>query len=452
MFMKRKIEEKLLKWKKESNGKTALLIDGARRVGKSYIVEEFAKQHYKSYILIDFNQVGSEITDLFDMNLRDLDSFFMYLSAAFNVKLYKRESLIIFDEVQLYPRARAAIKYLVSDGRYDYIETGSLMSIKKNVKNIVIPSEERHVKMYPMDFEEFLWAKGEDLIIPIIRNCFEEKKPLGQALHRKIMTLFREYVIIGGMPQVVKEYIESGDFETADLVKRDILTLYREDIQKYASGYEKKVESIFDEIPAQLSKHEKKFTLSSLGKGSRFRDYENSFLWLQDSMIANVCFNSTEPNIGLKLNRDNSSYKVYMGDTGLLISHAFDENGIVSEEIYKKLLFGKLEVNEGMIFENIVSQMLVANGHNLYFYSNSSRTDKDSRMEIDFLVAKSKITNRHNISPIEVKSGKNYTLSSLNKFRKKYSEQTNEAFVLHTADLYIKDEITFLPVYMAICM
>ena len=376
----------------------------------------------------------------------------MYLSAAFNAKLYKRESLIIFDEVQLYPRARAAIKYLVADGRYDYIETGSLMSIKKNVKNIVIPSEERHVKMYPMDFEEFLWAKGEDLIIPIIRNCFEKKKPLGQALHRKIMTLFREYVIIGGMPQVVKEYIESGDFETADLVKRDILTLYREDIQKYASGYEKKVESIFDEIPAQLSKHEKKFTLSSLGKGSRFRDYENSFLWLQDSMIANVCFNSTEPNIGLKLNRDNSSYKVYMGDTGLLISHAFDENGIVSEEIYKKLLFGKLEVNEGMIFENIVSQMLVANGHNLYFYSNSSRTDKDSRMEIDFLVAKSKITNRHNISPIEVKSGKNYTLSSLNKFRKKYSEQTNEAFVLHTADLYIKDEITFLPVYMAICM
>ncbi|MBR2807233.1 MAG: ATP-binding protein [Oscillospiraceae bacterium] len=450
--MKRKIEEKLLKWKKESNGKTALLIYGARRVVKSYIVEEFAKQHYKSYILIDFNQVGSEITDLFDMNLRDLDSFFMYLSAAFNVKLYKRESLIIFDEVQLYPRARAAIKYLVADGRYDYIETGSLMSIKKNVKNIVIPSEERHVKMYPMDFEEFLWAKGEDLIIPIIRNCFEEKKPLGQALHRKIMTLFREYVIIGGMPQVVKEYIESGDFETADFVKRDILTLYREDIQKYASGYEKKVESIFDEIPAQLSKHEKKFTLSSLGKGSRFRDYENSFLWLQDSMIANVCFNSTEPNIGLKLNRDNSSYKVYMGDTGLLISHAFDENGIVSEEIYKKLLFGKLEVNEGMIFENIVSQMLVANGHNLYFYSNSSRTDKDSRMEIDFLVAKSKITNRHNISPIEVKSGKNYTLSSLNKFRKKYSEQTNEAFVLHTADLYIKDEITFLPVYMAICM
>ena len=452
MLMKRKIEEKLLKWKKESNGKTALLIDGARRVGKSYIVEEFAKQHYKSYILIDFNQVGSEITDLFDMNLRDLDSLFMYLSAAFNVKLYKRESLIIFDEVQLYPRARAAIKYLVADGRYDYIETGSLMSIKKNVKNIVIPSEERHVKMYPMDFEEFLWAKGEDLIIPIIRNCFEEKKPLGQALHRKIMTLFREYVIIGGMPQVVKEYIESGDFETADLVKRDILTLYREDIQKYASGYEKKVESIFDEIPAQLSKHEKKFTLSSLGKGSRFRDFENSFLWLQDSMIANVCFNSTEPNIGLKLNRDNSSYKVYMGDTGLLISHAFDENGIVSEEIYKKLLFGKLEVNEGMIFENIVSQMLVANGHNLYFYSNSSRTDKDSRMEIDFLVAKSKITNRHNISPIEVKSGKNYTLSSLNKFRKKYSEQTNEAFVLHTADLYIKDEITFLPVYMAICL
>ncbi|SEQ88342.1 hypothetical protein SAMN02910369_02613 [Lachnospiraceae bacterium NE2001] len=450
--MKRKIEEKILKWKANSNGKTALLIDGARRVGKSYIVEEFARQNYKSYILIDFNQIGSEITDLFDMNLRDLDSFFMYLSAAFNVKLYDRESLIIFDEVQLYPRARAAIKFLVADGRYDYIETGSLMSIKKNVKDIVIPSEERHIKMYPMDFEEFLWAKGEDMIMPLILDCFEKRNPLGQALHRKVMTLFREYVIIGGMPQVVKEYIETGNFEAADQIKRDILTLYREDIQKHAEGYEGKVESIFDEIPAQLSKHEKKFTISSLGKGARFRDYESAFLWLQDSMMTNVCFNSTEPNIGLKLNRDNSAFKMYMGDTGLLISHAFDENGIVSEEIYKKLLFGKLEVNEGMIFENIVSQMLVANGRALYFYSNSSRTDKDSRMEIDFLLAKSKTTNRHNISPLEVKSGKNYTLSSLNKFRKKYSEQLNEAFVLHTADLSEKDGITYLPVYMIVCL
>ena len=289
------------------------------------------------------------------------------------------------------------------------------------------------------------------MIMPVIRDCFVNRKPLGQALHRKIITLFREYVIIGGMPQAVKEYIETKSFEAADQVKRDILTLYREDIQKHAEGYAGKVERIFDEIPSQLSKHEKKFTLSALGKGARFRDYESAFLWLQDSMFTNVCFNSTEPNIGLKLNRDKTSFKMYMGDTGLLISHAFDENGLVTEEIYKKLLFGKLEVNEGMIFENVVAQMLAANGKNLYFYSNSSRDDKDSRMEIDFLLAKSKITSRHNISALEVKSGKNYTLSSLNKFRKKYYEQLNEPFVLHTADLFEKDGIIYLPVYMTGC-
>ena len=242
--------------------------------------------------------------------------------------------------------------------------------------------------------------------------------------------------------------MKNGDFEAADAIKRDIISLYREDIQKHAKGYESKVESIFDEIPAQLSKHEKRFTLASLGKGARFRDYESAFLWLQDSMIANICFNSTEPNLGLKLNRDNSSFKIYMGDTGLLISHAFDENGIVSEEIYKKLLFGKLEVNEGMIIENVVAQMLAANGKKLYFYSNPSREDKDSRMEIDFLLAKSKITSRHNISPIEVKSGKNYTLSSLNKFRKKYDEQLHVAYVVHMNDLKEDDGIVYLPVYM----
>lgn len=446
--MKRKIEEKLLKWKTKSGGKTALLIDGARRVGKSYVAEEFGRKHYKSHIVVDFNQVGEEVKELFDMNLNDLDSFFMYLSVAFNTKLYERESLIIFDEVQLYPRARAAIKFLVADGRYDYIETGSLMSIKKNVKDIVIPSEERHIRMYPMDFEEFLWAKGEELAMGAVKDAFEKKKPLGQALHRKIMTLFREYVIIGGMPQAVNEYIETGDFESVDLVKRDILNLYREDIRKHAVGYELKVQGIFDEIPSQLSKHEKKFALKALERGARYRDYESAFLWLQDSMIVNICFNSTEPNVGLKMNRDKSAFKIYMGDTGLLISHAFDENGIVSEEIYKKLLFDKLEVDEGMIFENIVAQMLVASGKNLYFYTNKSREDKDSRMEIDFLIAKTKITSRHNISPIEVKSGKRYTLTSLNKFMKKYYEQLNTAYVLHVDDLKVEDGIVYLPVYM----
>ena len=446
--MKRKIYEQLTEWKKDGAGKTALLIDGARRVGKSYLVEKFAKAEYKSYILIDFNRVSEDVKDLFVRYMNDLDLFFLYLSTYYNVKLYEHESLIIFDEVQLFPKARAAVKYLVADGRYDYMETGSLMSIKKNVRDIVIPSEERHIKMYPMDFEEFLWATDNDTLMDVIRLAFETKRPMGQVMHRKAMDYFRQYLIVGGMPQAVCEYVETHDFNKVDKIKRDILTLYRADIVKHAEGYEMKVESIFDEIPSQLQKHEKKFKLSSLKKEARFRDYEDALFWLDDAMIVNTCFNSTAPNIGLKLNMDRMTLKCYMGDTGLLISHAFDENGIVSEEIYKKLLFDKLEVNKGMIVENIVAQMLAASGHKLYFYSNSSRDDSSERMEIDFLIAKSKISNRHNISPIEVKSSKNYTLSSLRKFMKKYGEQTATAYVLHTGDRREEENIVFLPLYM----
>ena len=446
--MKRKVYEKLIKWKNTSNGKTALLIDGARRVGKSYIVEKFAKENYKSYIVIDFNKVSDDIKNLFEYYLNDLDNLFLYLSNYFNIKLYKRESLIIFDEVQLYPKARSAIKYLVEDGRYDYIETGSLMSIKKNVKDILIPSEEQHIEMHPMDFEEFLWAIGNDTIMSLIEKCYEEKKPLGQAMHRKVMDYFRQYMIVGGMPQAVEEYINSKDFSKVDQIKRNILELYRQDIGKHAEGYNLKVERIFDEIPAQLQKHEKKFKLASISKEARFRDYEDAIFWLKDAVIINTCYNSTEPNIGLKLNMDFTTFKCYMADTGLLISHSFDENGIVTEEIYKKILFDKLEFNEGMIIENMVAQMLVATGHKLYFYSNSSREDASSRMEIDFLIAKSKISNRHNISPIEVKSGKNYTLSSLKKFMKKYKEQLYIPYVIHTGDLKQQDGITYLPIYM----
>ena len=446
--MKRKIYDQLVNWKQDGAGKTALLIDGARRVGKSYVAEEFVKAEYKSYLLIDFNRVGDEVKDLFLHYLNDLDTLFMYLSGYYNVKLYEHESLIIFDEVQMFPRARAAIKYLVADGRYDYLETGSLMSIKKNVKDIVIPSEERHIKMYPMDFEEFLWAMGNDTLMDIVRKRFEAHKSMGQVMHRKAMDYFRQYLIVGGMPQAVQEYVESKDFDRVDRIKRDILTLYRADIVKHATGYEMKVESIFDEIPAQLQKHEKRFKLSSLKKEARFREYEDALFWLDDAMIANICYNSTEPNIGLKLNMDRMTLKCYMGDTGLLISHAFDENGLVSEEIYKKLLFDKLEVNKGMIIENIVAQMLAASGHKLYFYSNPSRDDKDARMEIDFLIAKSKISNRHNISPIEVKSGKNYTLTSLRKFMERYAEQTGTPYVLHTSDLKEEDGIVYLPLYM----
>lgn len=445
--MKRKIYDSMQKWKEE-NGRTALLIDGARRVGKSYIAQEFAKKEYKSYILIDFNRAPAEITDLFVHYLNDLNMFFLYLSNFYGVKLYERESLIIFDEVQLFPKARAAIKYLVEDGRYDYVETGSLMTIKKNVADIVIPSEERHMKMYPLDFEEFLWALDNDTLMDFIRLCFEEKKPMGQVLHRKTMDYFRQYLIIGGMPQAVKTYRNSHDFDQVDCVKRDILELYRADIIKHAEGYQMKVAQIFDAIPAQLQKHDTKFKFSSLKKEARFREYKDALFWLSDAMITNICYNSTAPNIGLKLNMDRMTLKCYMADTGLLISHAFDENGLVSEEIYKKLLFDKLEVNKGMIMENIVAQMLTASGHKLYFYSNPSRDDASLRMEIDFLTAKSKISNRHNISPIEVKSSKNYTLTSLRKFKEKYKEQLHIPYVLHPNDLKEENGILFLPLYM----
>lgn len=446
--MKRKIYTTLLNWKERRAGKTALLIDGARRVGKSYIVEAFAKKEYRSYILIDFFTASQDVKDLFENYLHDLDTFFLFLSNYYQVKLYPRETLIIFDEVQEFPRARGAIKYLVADGRYDYIETGSLMSIKKNVQDALIPSEEHHVNLYPMDFEEFLWALGDDMLMPFIKERFEKKQPLGPALHRKAMDLFRQYLIVGGMPQAVKEFVESRDFDEVDRVKRDILTLYRADMMKHAQGYEIKVARVFDEIPAQLQKHERKFKLADLEKNARMRDYEDALFWLDDAMIVNTCYNSTAPNIGLKLNMDRLTLKCYMADTGLLISHAFDENGIVSEEIYKKILFDKLEVNMGMIVENVVAQMLVASGHKLYFYSNPSREDKNARMEIDFLIAKDKISNRHNISPIEVKSSTRYTLTSLRKFVTKYKEQTHIPYVIHPNDFKEEDGIVYLPLYM----
>lgn len=447
--MKRKMLDKLRQWKERSNGESAVLVRGARRVGKSYIVEEFAKSEYKSYILIDFNLADEQVRDMFLHDLNDLDTFFLKLSTLYNTKLYERESVIILDEVQLFPRARSAIKYLVADGRFDYIETGSLISIRKNVENILIPSEEDKLDMYPMDFEEFLWAIGDEMMYPLIKDCYEKKKPLGQALHRKAMDLFRQYMIVGGMPQAVKAFAESKDFDKVDRAKRRILDLYRDDIRKHAGGYSMKVEAIFDELPSQLKNQNRHFKLSSVEKGARFDDYRDAMFWLSDAMIVNNCYNSTEPNIGLNLNRDRTLLKCYMADTGLLISHAFDENGIVSEEIYKKLLFDKLEVNMGMVIENIVSQMLIVSGHKLFFYTNSDRENSENRMEIDFLIAKSKISNRHNISPIEVKSGKNYTLSSLNKFRRKFAEQTHIPYVLHTSDVKEDDGVVYLPLYMA---
>ena len=446
--MKRKIYNKLLEWKQESNGEYALLIDGARRVGKSYIVRQFAEKEYRSCVILDFNLVSKSIKDLFENDLDNLDRFFMYLSNYTGKTLYTRDTLIVFDEVQQYPKARAAIKYLVKDGRYDYIETGSLISIKKNVEGIVIPSEEEHIKMFPMDFEEFLWAMGEEMLMPYSKDCFERKKPLGQLMHRRAMDYFRLYMIVGGMPQAVEKYVETRDFAKVDKLKRRILELYRSDISKYAKGYDTKVKSIFEEIPSQLQKHEKKFRLSALKEGARARDYETAFFWLDDAMIINSCYNTTEPNVGLNLNKDTNTMKCYMADTGLLISHAFDANEIVSEDLYRKILLDKLEMNSGMIVENIVAQMLRTAGHKLFFYSNASMTDKDSRMEIDFLIAKSKITTRHNISPIEVKSSARYTLTSLRKCIAKYGSYLSTAYVIHPADLKEEDNIVYLPLYM----
>lgn len=444
--MKRKIYSELLKWKNVSKGQTAVLIDGARRVGKSYIVEDFARNEYKSYILIDFSKEDKQLKMLFEEQLSNLDTFFRMLSLIKSTKLYPRESVIIFDEVQQFPPARAAIKHLVNDGRYDYIETGSLVSINRNVKNIVIPSEEERLDMYPMDFEEFLWAIGQDDLMEYIRDCFASHKPLGP-LHRKIMELFRQYMIVGGMPQAVKAYVEEMDFDKVDRMKRNILNIYRADIIKYAAGYEQKVTQIFDTIPSQLQRHEKKFRIGELEKGARTRNYANAFFWLEESRVINVCYAATEPNIGLNLNRDDAKRKLYMADTGLLIAMAFSEKDIQQGQLYKKLMFDKLEINKGMLVENIVAQMLVATGNKLYFYSNSSH-EKDDRMEIDFLVRKPSVTSRHNISPIEVKSSTHYTLTSLNKCINKFGEYLATPYVIHSADYMEKDGITFIPLYM----
>ena len=358
--------------------------------------------------------------------------------------LYKRESLIVFDEVQQYPRARQLIKYLVADGRYDYLETGSLIRLKKNTEKIIIPSEEDHIEMFPTDFEEFLWAMGDEATVPLIRRCFETRQPLGQALHRKIMNDFRQYVLVGGMPQSVLAYVDGKNFEASDAAKRRILRLYRDDVSKFADGYEEKVYAVFDGIPGQLSKKEKKYRLSSLGKNARFRTYEDSFIWLNEAMVVNTCFNTTDPNVGLALSADRSTQKCYMADTGLLVTHTFMDRAFTDNELYKAILFDKLDINEGMIMENIVAQMLRRNGHKLYFYSRSDTENRENHMEIDFL-----ITENNRISPIEVKSANYRSHSSLDKFRKKFSKKLGTPYILYSKDVMEKDGIWHLPLYMA---
>ena len=449
--MKRKIYDQLVQWKQEKNGSTALLIEGARRIGKSYIAEEFARNEYDSYILIDFSKAPARVKGWFDEYLDDIDTLLQNIQLHYKKQLTPRNSLIIFDEVQKCPRAREAIKALVEDRRFDYLETGSLISIKKNVENIVIPSEEDGIEMFPMDFEEFLWAMGNEVMMPYIKTQYEKRKPMGE-FHREALHYFRQYLTVGGMPQAVAEYAATRDFTKVDAIKRQILRLYKNDIKKYAGTATARVSAIYDAIPGQLQKKEKRFVLSALKDEARMREYDSAFFWLDDAKIVNICYNTTAPNIGLQLNEDRTVLKCYFCDTGLLISLAFSARGIVTNEIYQKLMFDKLEIDEGMLVENIVAQMLKASGKELFFYSNYDKEEAENRMQIDFLIQKEVVTSRHNISPIEVKSGSNYTLTSINKCIKKFGQYLSTPFVLHTKDLEMKDGLVYLPLYMTLCL
>ena len=451
-MFKRKAYSAMLGWKEGDSGESALLIEGARRVGKSTIAEEFGKREYRTYAIFDFSKVTNEFRQTF-LDLRgSMDALFMYMQTYANVRFYERSSLIIFDEVQLFPQAREFIKHLVADGRYDFIETGSLISIKENVKDIVIPSEEDGLALDPLDFEEFLWAMGEELLAEAIRVSFESKKALPEDLHRKAERYFREYMLVGGMPQAVSEYVASRDMSAVDRRKRRILRLYRDDITKYAGGDKARVQSVFAGIPGQLSKHEKRFTLASIDKDARSREYDGAFFWLHDARIANVCFNSTDPSVGLALNEDNATLKCYMADTGLLVAHAFASNRTTPNSVYRDILFGKIETNEGMLVENAVAQQLHASGHRLFFYSRYGASVSE-RMEIDFLVEREfeNAAMRMRVSPIEVKSSKRYGTSSLDKFKAKFGKRIGTQYVLHPKPLHYDADAEryYLPLYMA---
>lgn len=447
--MKRKIYDKLLEWKKTSNGRSAVLIDGARRIGKSWIAEEFARNEYESYLLIDFSKVSKEVKGFFENYLEKPDVFFMYLLGAYNARLTPRKSVIIFDEVQKFPRAREAIKHLVADGRFDYIETGSLISIRKNVEKILIPSEEYHLEMFPMDFEEFLWATGNGGFMPIIRDCFSGMRPVGAGMHRRILDVFRQYEIVGGMPQAVNEFVRSHDLAKVDFEKRTIIDLYRADILKYGGRSKHKILGAFNAIPGALSRHEWQFSPGAVRQGAGMREFDAAFEWLKGSMMVNVAYNVTDPNVGLELTSDHHSLKCFLGDTGLLVSMAFGENELTRGEVQQRLLTGRLSVNAGMIYENLVAQTLRAAGHHLYFHAEYDAESGKPTMEVDFLVAKSNLQRRHNVVPIEVKSSNDYATKSLDRFMSKFADYSASACVLHDKDLERVAERTCLPVYMA---
>lgn len=453
-MLRRKAYDQLVEWKMRSQGTSALLVEGARRVGKSTLVTDFGAREYRSCLVVDFFQAPDEVKQYFEDNRNDLDTLFLLLSAYYRVPLYRRESLVVFDEIQSFPLARGLIKYLVADGRYDYIETGSLLSIKQNVQGIVLPSEEEVLRLEPLDFEEFCWGMGEEQLATLIRTCFEARRPLPDNLHRRAMRLLREYMLIGGMPKPVSVYVEQRMFEPVDLEKRRILELYRNDVARFAHGYEFKVTSVLDGIPGQLSKHEKKFTLASLSKNARMREYEEAFFWLGDARIANICYAAADPSVGLALNMEQTSLKCYMADTGLLVTLAFSDNRQTSEEVYRAVLLDDIGINEGMLVENVVAQMLVASGHRLFFYSQSGKREGEERMEIDFLVVRpyADAAGKPRVSPIEVKSPKQYGTTSLDRFRNQFGKRVGTQYVLHPKQLRVEDGREYLPLYMGFCL
>lgn len=452
MLFERKIYDDLLDWKRRTAGGKALLIEGARRVGKSTIAEEFARKEYGSYVLIDFAKASEAVKHAFARYVSDLDTLFMIVSAEYGVTLRPGDALVILDEVQLFPLARQAIKHLVADGRYHYLETGSLISIRDSSEDILIPSEERRVPMRPMDFEEFCWAMGERPMADYIRDCFSRRAPLEDDLHHKAMLLFRQYMLVGGMPRSVAAYLEGErDFLAADEEKRDILALYREDIGKAKGVNRMRVKSIFDQIPAFLSKHEKRVRFSHIGSDSSYPDYDAEFTWLSDSMTVNLCYNTTDPNVGLAINEDRTFVKCYMGDTGLLLSHAFAPEEIAEGKLYRQILNGALSANEGMLFENAVAQCLVAAGYPLFFFTRYSAAKHRNDIEIDFVVSnKSKINPK--IFPVEAKSTKTYATKSLDRFGEVYRRRIGDEYVIHPKGFAMGDHRLYLPAYMTFCL
>ena len=396
---------------------------------------------------------SQEVKGYFEKYVTDLDTLFMLLFAAYKKELTPRKSLVIFDEIEYCPKAREAIKHLVKDGRYDYIETGSLITIHENTDGILIPSEERSIKVHPMDFEEFLWAFGEKPLVDLIRACYAQKEPLPRELHEKAMLLWRQYVLVGGMPMSVSAFLENKrSFAKADAEKKDILSLYRADIMKIKSGKRAKVLALFDRIPGFLSQHDRRVTLSEIKKGAKYENYEEAFFWLDDSAMANECFLCKDPNVGLSLNEDRSSLKCYFCDTGLLVSHTFDEKDDEAKHAYNEIILGDLTINEGMFYENAIAQTLVSRGYKLYFYSHYSLEKHHNDIKIDFIISSGSKT-KSRIIPIEVKSGKKYTTKSLDRFVEKFKDRIDEAIIIHPRNLSKKENgVLCIPSYMAFCL